>query len=95
MPTKRNRETNDAFKKHLYHRVHQTIQRNKMFANDARFPFKILECVETESRLSAHAVRSASMILRTARFLCGPYAEICVNAIPDRDKLSVDNPVFY
>ena len=29
VPTKRNRETNDAFQKHFFHRVHQTIQRNK------------------------------------------------------------------
>ena len=28
------RETNGAFQKYLYH--HQTIQRNEMFANDAR-----------------------------------------------------------
>ena len=28
----------------------------------------------------AYAVRMASMILRTARFLCVPYAEIRVNA---------------
>ena len=47
VPTKRNRETNDAFQKHLYHRIHQTIQRNKMlFANDARFlRTLILECL--------------------------------------------------
>ena len=33
-------ETNDAFQNHLYHRVHQTIQRRKMvFTNDARVPF--------------------------------------------------------
>ena len=37
----------------------------------------------TESRFFfffAYAVRIASVILRTARFLCVPYAEICVNA---------------
>ena len=39
VPTKRN-ETNDAFQKDLYYRVHQTIQRKKMFANDARFPLQ-------------------------------------------------------
>ena len=33
--------------------------------------------------LFAYAVRIASMILRTARFLCVIYAEICVDAIPD------------
>ena len=39
-----------------FKRVHQTIQRNKMlFANDARFSFKILGCVETKSRFSAYA----------------------------------------
>ena len=39
-----------------------------------------LRCVETESWLSAYAVRIASIILHTARFLCVIYAEICVNA---------------
>ena len=41
----RNRETNGAFQKHLYH--HQTIQRNTemLFANDARFPFTMLACL--------------------------------------------------
>ena len=78
------RETNDAFQKHLYHRVHRTIQRNKiLFASDARFPFKLLQCVETESRFSAYTVRVASMILCTARFLCVVYTESCVNATSD------------
>ena len=38
----RNRETNGAFKKHLYH--HQTIQPNTemLFANDGHFPFTCL-----------------------------------------------------
>ena len=41
----RNRETNGAFQKHLYH--HQTIQRNTemLFENDARYPFTILACL--------------------------------------------------
>ena len=39
-----------------------------------------LRRVDTEARFLAYAVRIASMILRTARFLCVLYAEICVNA---------------
>ena len=39
VPTRRNRETNDAFQKHFYYRVHQTIQQNKTFTNDAHFSF--------------------------------------------------------
>ena len=42
LPTKINRETNDAFQTHLHNRVHQTIQGNNSFANDARFPFTIM-----------------------------------------------------
>ena len=54
-----------------------------LFANDARYyPFKILECVETETCFSAFAVRIASMIFRTARLLCVIYAEICAKATP-------------
>ena len=85
----RNRETNGAFQKHLYH--HRTIQRNTemLFSNDARFPFTTLACLpwsfascslRRAETLFAYAVRIASMILRTARFLCVLYAEICVNA---------------
>ena len=85
----RNSETNDAFQKHLYY--HQTIQRNTemLFANDARFPFTILVCLpwsfascslrRVETRFFVYAVRIASMILRTTRFVCVLYAEICVN----------------
>ena len=87
-----NWETNGTFQKYLYH--HQTIQRNieMLFANDARFPFTILAClpwsfvscvVWNVLRLNpafAYAVRTTSMVLRTARFVCVPYAEICVNA---------------
>ena len=53
-----------------------------LLANDAPFPFKILKCVETESRFSAHAVRIASMILRTARFFIVIYAQSCANVTP-------------
>ena len=42
-----------------------------------------LRRVETESRF-AYAVRITSTILRTARFLCVLYAEICINATPGR-----------
>ena len=43
VPTKRDRETNNALLKHLYPWVHQTIQRNKMlFMNDAHHPFTTL-----------------------------------------------------
>ena len=46
VPTRRNRETNDAFQKHFYYQVHQTIQQDEMFfTNDARFSFAIFECL--------------------------------------------------
>ena len=62
-----------------------------LFANDACFHFTILGClpwsfascviwdVETKSHFFAYTVRIDSMIFRIARFLCVPYAEICVN----------------
>ena len=50
-----------------------------MYANNACFPFKIRECVETESRFSVYTVCIASMILHTATYLRIIYAEICVN----------------
>ena len=91
--TNENRETNTAFRRHLYHWVNQKTQQNKIFfTNDARFPFtysymlrdRVLFClkrVETEARFFfAYAVRIASIILRTARFLCVLYADIRANA---------------
>ena len=53
VPTKRNRETNDAFQKVPFHWV----------------------------SLFAYAVRIASMIFRTGRFLCVICAQICVHAL--------------
>ena len=64
VPTKRNRERNDAFQKYLYHRVQQTIQRIETWGS--RVPF------------CTYAVRVASMILCTARFLCATHAEIAL-----------------
>ena len=32
-------DTNDAFQKHFFHRVHQTIQQNKMFAKQCALSF--------------------------------------------------------
>ena len=87
---RRNRETNGAFQKHIYH--HQTIQRNEMFANDARFlsqysrafrdgfPHAQFDARWDRVPLFAYAVRITSMTLRTATFLCVLCAEICVNA---------------
>ena len=49
-----------------------------------------LRRVESESRIFAHAVRVASMILRTVRFLCILYEEMCVNATPDNIALVND-----
>ena len=84
VPTKRNkRETNhDAFQKNLYHRVHQTIRRKKMFfAKDARvlstilahLPWSLASSVVWDvlrpSPAFAYAARIAPMILRTARSL--------------------------
>ena len=61
VPTKRNRETNAAFRSTFSTKFIKTIQRNKMvFANDARFPFTYSRMFrdrlrhvlfETESRL--------------------------------------------
>ena len=86
VPTKRNRGTNAAFQKHIYHRVHQTISRNKiLFANDARFLLTMLACLQW-SFASTHF--ETSRLLRT---LYAPrplfcvrlvYGEICVNATP-------------
>ena len=47
MRTNENKERNGwRISKALYHRIHQTIQQNKMFfTNDARFPLTILTCV--------------------------------------------------
>ena len=87
---------NGAFQKHLYH--HQTIQRNTemLFANDAHFLFTIIvslpwsfascegwDVLRLNPAFFAWAVPIASMTLRTARFVCVLYAELCVNAPPD------------
>ena len=45
VPTKRNREKNDAFQKHLHRRVHHTIQRNKMLFANACLPWSFASCV--------------------------------------------------
>ena len=72
---------------------------------DENFAYKHSECVPTKevekraahfkstfppSPFFAYAVRIASMLLRTARFLCVTYADICVNATPGSVVMSGD-----
>ena len=71
VPTKRIRDTNEAFQKHLFHRVRQTIRRKKVFANDAlsfrgRLP-RVVRCALRPS--PAFCVRSC-----THRFHCFAYS---------------------
>ena len=89
---RRNRETNGAFQKHLYH--HQRIQRNTemLFANDLRFPITILAClpwlfascvvwdVETGSRFLRTLCASLPWFCVQLDFYAYFFAEICVNA---------------
>ena len=59
---KKNREINYAFQMHLYHWVHQTIQQNIVFANNAHFPFTVI----------VH-VLYASCSLRPSPAFCHPW----------------------
>ena len=74
------------------------------FANDARFPFTyspmfrdrlrhvfVETCWDRVPFFFAYAARTASMILRTARFLCVICAEICVNATAEGGKWAQPN----
>ena len=65
------------------------LKNSEMRKNDARFPLMVLVCVPSvivcpmrcfRRPCFAYAVRIASMILHTTRFICVIYADIRVNA---------------
>ena len=59
---------NHAFRKHLYHWVHQTIYGNKMFTNDVQFPYTIFVSSEIICLIRTVEIEPGS------HFLCESYA---------------------
>ena len=90
MCTKRNRETYTAF-----HRKRHTLPftYSRMFRD--RLRHILFETCWDRVPFFEYAVRIASTILRTARFLCVPYAEICINATAVNSTLHYENAAQY
>ena len=107
VPMKRNRETNEAFQKHLYHQVNQTIQWDKscsamMCAFLSQYPHGFHDGLPhvqfgtcwDRVPLFVYIVNIISMTLHTAIFSRVIHVEICVNVTPENTikKCCIDLP---